>query len=178
MIFAGSGGQGILTLGKILAEAAMGEGRQVTYFPAYGTEVRGGTAHCHVVVSDEEIFSPIVEQATAMLIMNQPSLERFLPRLSPNGLLVLNSSLVERMPDKIGEAVALAASDLANEKLGDVRVANMILLGALLALRPLASFDEIAKLMEKKLSAKRAELIQLNHKALELGAKLVKRSKP
>ena len=93
IIFAGSGGQGLLTVGKLLAQCSMEEGRHVTCFPSYGSEVRGGTSHCHVIVSDEEIYSPLVEDATALMIMNQPSLERFGPQLIRPGLLVLNTSM-------------------------------------------------------------------------------------
>ena len=174
MILAGSGGQGVLTVGRILAEAAMECDHQVTFFPAYGTEVRGGTAHCHVAVSDEEIFSPVVEQATSMIIMNQLSLDRFLPCLIPGGLLVLNSSLAETPDDCDAEVVAVPASDLANDELGDLRVANMILLSALLARRAIVPTENVVRLMEKKLSGKRPELIELNHRALELGMKLAR----
>jgi len=172
LIFAGSGGQGVLTLGKLLAEAAMSDGIHVTYFPSYGSEVRGGTAHCNVVVSGEEIFSPIVEHANAMVIMNQPSLDKFLPRLSAGGLLLVNSTMARPPSLADGVVLPIPATALASEEIGEVRAANMIMLGALLARKSIAAQSKIESLLTKKLAGKDPSLTEKNHRALSLGARL------
>ena len=176
MILAGSGGQGLLTLGKVLAECGMLEGRQVTYFPSYGAEVRGGTAHSHVVISDDGIFSPLVENATALLIMNQPSLERFGRRLVQGGLLVLNSSMASSpKPVRARRLIEAPASDIAR-RLGDVRVANMVMLGALNASLGLVKFDHILAALARQLAGKAEALMPLNEKALAKGEELADRA--
>ena len=142
ILIAGAGGQGALTLGKFVAQVAMEEHR-VTFFPSYGAEVRGGTAHCHVVISDTEIADPVVEEATAMIVMNQASYARFAPRMRPDGLLVTNSSMVQPEPPvACGRLLAIPASQRAIE-LGDIRVANIILLGAMNAARPVIVSDQV-----------------------------------
>ena len=140
VIMAGFGGQGMMFIGKLLAQAGMEEGFNVTYFPSYGAEVRGGTAHCHVAISDQPIYSPIVEEADALIIMNQPSYRKFRPCLKPDGLLILNSSMVEVKEEADAEVVAVPATELADE-MGGVRVGNVIML---------ALYNEIKKLFIKK----------------------------
>lgn len=172
MILAGSGGQGILTVGKLLAECAMLEGFHVTYFPSYGAEVRGGTAHCHVVLSHDEICSPLVEDASALMIMNQPSLERFGPQLVRNGLLVLNTSMAS-VPASLRSRIIIEvpASDVAR-RLGDVRVANMVMLGALNAALGLVRRDRILEALAQRLLGKADALMPLNEQALIQGENL------
>ena len=132
VIMAGFGGQGVMLIGKTYAGSAMHAGKEVTFFPSYGAEVRGGTAHCHIIVSDGPIYSPMVELADSLIIMNQPSYEKFRQRLRPEGLLLLNSSMAQMDKAREAESQALAlaipATELANE-LGNVRVANVIMLG-------------------------------------------------
>lgn len=172
IILAGSGGQGCLTMGKLLAECAMAEGLYVTYFPSYGAEVRGGTAHCHVVLSDDQIFSPLVESATALMIMNQPSLDRFGPQLVRNGLLVLNSSMAAvAHPPRSGTVIEVPASDIAR-RLGDVRVANMVMLGALNRTLALVRTDRILAALAQRLVGKAEALMPLNERALAQGGEL------
>ncbi|MBM4020525.1 MAG: 2-oxoacid:ferredoxin oxidoreductase subunit gamma [Planctomycetes bacterium] len=170
MIFSGFGGQGLMTLGKFVAELLMRR-HQVTFFPSYGTEVRGGTAYCHVCAADRPIASPAVEHATCLVVMNQMSYDRFAPLVRPDGLVLSNSGMV-RPDGSHGRArlVEIDASGLAN-RLGDVRVANMVMLGALLALKPLASEKDAAALLEKKLGAEpgKREILDLNKKALRTG---------
>ncbi|MGB2613788.1 MAG: 2-oxoacid:acceptor oxidoreductase family protein [Phycisphaerae bacterium] len=171
MIFSGFGGQGLMTLGKFVAELLMHD-HEVTFFPSYGTEVRGGTAYCHVCVSDSPVASPVVEEATVLVLMNQMSYDRFAPLVRADGLALVNASMVK--PTAVhGKArlVAIDASGLANE-MGDVRVANMILLGALARLKGLAPAEAIVHLLEKKLGtqAGKREILNLNKKALEVGA--------
>ena len=171
MIFSGFGGQGLMTLGKFVAELLMHR-HEVTFFPSYGTEVRGGTAYCHVCISDRPIASPIVEEATCLVVMNQMSYDRFAPMVRPDGLVVSNTSMVKPTgahgPARL---VEIDASGLANE-MGDVRVANMIMLGALATLKSLATEKEIVSMLEKKLGAAagKREILKLNKQALLVGA--------
>jgi len=181
IIIAGFGGQGILTLGKLLCRAAMSEGKQVTYMPAYGTEVRGGTANCHVVISDGKIFSPLVEQADSLLILNQLSYRRFASRLRRSGLLVINSSLVDPSddgnPDDNGATedrrmISVPATEKAAE-LGNVIFANVIMLGAFVRATGICKKENILSALEESLKGKKRELLDSNLKAYEQGGALV-----
>lgn len=170
MIFAGFGGQGLLTAGKLLAACAMHEDRHVTFFPSYGGEVRGGTAHCHVVIGDEPIVSPLVEEATALLIMNGPSIRRFLPALGPGGLMVLNTSMAD-VPNNAGnaEVLGIPASELAVD-IGSIQVANMVMLSALNKARHLVEPKRLHDVLTELLTGGRKErFIPLNEKALDAG---------
>ncbi len=173
MLFAGAGGQGLMTLGKLFALAGLHDGKNVTWYPSYGAEVRGGTAHCHVVVSDSEIYSPLVEEATAMVVMNQPSLNRFLPRLSDDGLLVLNTSLAELGDGQSpANVIAVPATDIANE-LGDVRVANMAMLGALNTARRIVREKTLEKALKEFLGSKKKHFLEPNLAAYARGREAV-----
>jgi len=174
LIIAGFGGQGILTTGKLLCTAALNEGKEVTYMPAYGTEVRGGTANCHVVISDSRIFSPLVENADSLLIMNQLSMERFGERLKEEGLLLTNSSLVEEVPDNpagTSRHMSIPATGRAAE-LGNVVVANVLMLGAYVHSTNICRDKSVLEALEGALSDKAQELLDLNMKAYETGAEL------
>ncbi len=168
IIFAGAGGQGLMLLGKLMAQAALSEGLEVSWFPSYGAEVRGGTAHCHVVISDREVYSPLVEKASTLVVMNEPSLKRFLPRLGPGGLLILNSSLATAPEAANGALVLVPATDIANE-LGNIRVANMVMLGAMNAARRVVSDETIAATLREYLHGREA-LVDLNLSAYRRGA--------
>ncbi len=171
MIFSGFGGQGLMTLGKFTAELLMNR-HEVTFFPSYGTEVRGGTAYCHVCASDRPIASPVVEHATCLVVMNQMSYDRFAPLVRPDGLVLSNQGMIEPTGEH-GEArlVAIDASGLAN-RMGSVRVANMVLLGALNRLKGLAEAKEIVALLERKLGTDpdKRDILDLNKQALKVGA--------
>jgi 2-oxoglutarate ferredoxin oxidoreductase subunit gamma len=169
IIIAGSGGQGIMLWGKILAQAAMIEGKFVTWLPAYGAEVRGGTAHCMIVISDEEIGSPYIDKTDTLIIMNQPSLARFKSRLKDNGLLIINSSIVEAGAK--AKAKRYPFTDIAVE-LGNVRVANMVALGSYLAKRKTVSLKNILGVMKMMAPAGRDDILKINQKALDTGVKL------
>jgi 2-oxoglutarate ferredoxin oxidoreductase subunit gamma len=171
MIFSGFGGQGLMTLGKFVAEVLMRE-HQVTFFPSYGTEVRGGTAYCQVCASDRPIASPVVERATCLVVMNQMSYDRFASVVRPDGLVLSNASMVKANGSHgAARLVEIDASGLANH-LGDVRVANMVMLGALVALKALAAEKDIVALLEKKLGTEpgKREILNLNKEALGVGA--------
>jgi 2-oxoglutarate ferredoxin oxidoreductase subunit gamma len=169
IIIAGSGGQGIMLCGKILAQAAMIEGKFVTWLPAYGAEVRGGTAHCMVVVSDEEIGSPYIDRADALIIMNQPSLSRFKVRLGERGLLIINSSMVDGA--KEAKALKYPFTEIAIE-LGNVKVANMVALGSYLARKKTVNLKSVLEAMKMMAPAGRSEILEINQKALDKGVKL------
>ena len=169
IIVAGFGGQGVLFTGQLLAYAALAEGREVSFIPSYGPEMRGGTAHCAVVISDEEISSPLVEEPGAALVFNLPSLARFEPRVKPGGLLLLNSSLVHRPVQRNDLLVCrVPASEIA-AGLGLDRVANMVMLGAYLALSRAVSPETVRRLLEEKIFARSPQLLEVNRQALEAG---------
>ena len=167
-VFAGFGGQGVLSMGLNLAQAAMVEGKNVTYLPSYGPEVRGGTANCTVAISDEEIASPVASAPEFVVAMNQPSLDRFQNQIASGGLLFINSSLIETEISRGDiEAVEVAASDIA-EKLGSPKSANMVMLGALIKKSNLVSISTLIEGLKDSLKNK-GKLIALNKKALMAG---------
>jgi 2-oxoglutarate ferredoxin oxidoreductase subunit gamma len=168
-LFSGFGGQGVLSMGSILATAAMLEGKHVTYLPAYGVEVRGGTANCTVVVSDEEIASPVASEPEFVVAMNQPSFARFQGILQAGGLLCANSSLVNTDSARSDiEILAIPTSELA-EELGTIRVANMIMLGALVRASNMISYEAMLENLETILGEGKAKLVKLNTEALAVG---------
>lgn len=173
-IFAGFGGQGVLLIGQILAYAGMYENKNTTWFPAYGAEVRGGTANCSVVISDEPVGSPVISEPNIVVAMNRPSLERFEGMLKPGGTLFYNSSIIEVKPKRTDiKAVAIPANDIAAE-LGNPRVANMVVLGAILKNTGVVNIDTVTKVLQDKVfTGKKKDLVTINRAALEKGMELV-----
>jgi len=171
IIIAGAGGQGVMLLGKILAEAVMREDKFVTWLPSYGAEVRGGTSHCMVVISDTEIGSPYVERADTLIIMNAPSIERFKNRIINKGLLIINSSLVPRYTNKNVHVLQFPFTDIAI-KLGNIRVANVVALGCFIAQKKVVSLKSIFRVISDIAPEEKKYLIKINKKALEEGARL------
>ncbi len=168
-IFSGFGGQGVLSTGQTLARAAMLEGRHVTYLPSYGAEVRGGTANCTVTISDEEIASPIASEPEFVVALNQPSYFRFQNILQSGGFLLYNSSLVEPSSARGDiEMMGVPITKLAGD-LGNVKVANMIMLGAFVRVSNLISFDRMLKNLPELLGAARSRLLKINEEAFQLG---------
>lgn len=169
IIMAGSGGQGIMFAGTLLAHAAMEEGLNVTYFPSYGAEMRGGTANCKVIISDENIGSPVVTNPSTLLAMNESSLERFNPKVKRGGLIVVNSSLLKKeiKTDDV-EILKIPATELA-EKLGDSRVANMVILGAYINKKKAVSLERTMDSLKKVLGEGKKNLLKLNREALRKG---------
>jgi len=165
VVIAGFGGQGVLTIGKMVAEVGLGTFPHVTYFPSYGTEVRGGTANCQVILSSEEIASPVIDKADSLILMNQPSLEKFFPLLKRGGRAFVNSSLATPPADR--RVAAVPATGLA-DRLRDVRAANIIIMGAYLAGQRWADKKAFEKLLSRKLKAKGEKTVRLNLKALEI----------
>lgn len=169
IILAGFGGQGVLLAGRLLALAGMKEGKHVTWIPSYGPEMRGGTANCSVIISDEPIGSPIVTFPNVLFAFNQPSLEKFLPRLMPNGILIYDSSLVhyDNRREDI-EVIALPATQLSVE-LGDQRVANIIMLGAYISKKGFPSENAFLSALKETLGDKKISMLEINEKAFRKG---------
>jgi len=170
-IFAGFGGQGVLSMGLSLAQAAMREGKNVTYLPSYGAEVRGGTANCTVAISDEEIASPVASSPEFVVAMNQPSMARFQHQLQSGGVFFLNSSLIdaEVMRGNI-EVVRLPANTIA-EQMGNPRSANMVMLGAFIKKSNLVKLDTLFEVL-KEAFMKKGKIVAINREALLAGYKL------
>lgn len=171
VIFAGFGGQGVLLAGQVLVYAGMDEGKNVSWLPSYGPEMRGGTANCNVVVSDEEVASPVVVEADAVVVMNRPSLEQFEKAVKPGGLLVLNSDLIEVEPTRSDIKIIKVAANTLAEQAGSIKAANMVILGAYNACAKAVENTTIIKALEKIMGEKKKNLIPMNEKALEAGAK-------
>lgn len=170
VIMSGFGGQGIISAGILLAYSGMVDGKHVTFFPAYGAEMRGGTANCSVVVSTDEVASPVVSSPDSLIVMNEPSLLKFEPALKPNGLLLINHSLVSSQP-KRGDvnAVTIDANKIA-EEIGTVRCANMVMLGALINHTRAVSLESMIKTLPKVFPRAKKEMLQINEEALKKGA--------
>lgn len=174
IIMAGFGGQGVMAMGKILVEAALKEGKNVSWLPSYGPEMRGGTANCNVIVSDEPVGAPVVSEATAALILNKPSLAKFEGDVIPGGVLIINSSLIDQKATRDDIKVYyVPANDIANE-LGTGKIANMVMLGAYLEASGAAKQDTIMEIISEIFSGKKASAIPLNKEALVRGAACIK----
>ncbi len=172
---AGFGGQGIMVMGQVMCYAGLeNEGKHVSWFPSYGAEMRGGTANCAVVVSDEEIGSPVIGKPDAIVVMNNPSLLKFEKDVKPGGHLFVNSTLVDRKPSRDDiNIVNIPANDIANE-LGSGRVANMVILGAVVAKTDVVKLDSVKEALKAHLPKRHHKLLPMNYEALDKGAELVK----
>jgi 2-oxoglutarate ferredoxin oxidoreductase subunit gamma len=173
IIIAGYGGQGVMLLGKIIAEAAMIEGKFVTWLPAYGAEVRGGTANCMVIVSDEEIGSPLIVEADSMIIFNEPSFKRFKKQIKAKGIILVNGSLAGDTPQTKAVIESVPFTDAAF-KLGSIKAANMVALGAFVAKTGLVRDKTVVGVIEAMTPKDKAELLRQNIAALKEGMSLVK----
>jgi len=174
MIMAGFGGQGVLLMGQLAAYAGMIEDKNVSWLPSYGPEMRGGTANCCVIVSDEPVGSPVVTEADAVIVMNKPSLDKFENTLKPGGKLFINSSLIDKKPTRTDiDVYYVPANDIAAE-LGNARVANIVMLGAYVASSGAVSKKSVIDAVEYVLGKRKAHLIPVNEQAFDEGAKLIK----
>jgi 2-oxoglutarate ferredoxin oxidoreductase subunit gamma len=174
IIIAGFGGQGVLSMGQIIAYAAMEGNKEVSWMPSYGPEMRGGTANCTVIVSDSRISSPIVTKFDAAIVLNQPSIEKFEYAVKPGGILLYEKSTILRPPTRNDiEILALPGLEEA-QKLKSKQVANMILLGAYLELRPIVKLEHVVRALHSVLPAHRQHLIPVNEQALARGKELVR----
>ena len=169
MIIAGFGGQGVLLMGQLMAYAGMLDGREVSWMPAYGPEMRGGSANCSVVISDSPVGSPKVEDADVVIAMNRPSMVLFEKNVVPGGILLYNSSLSDAPTRRTDISyVAVSCNDIA-EELGSDRVANMVMLGALIARTGAFGAELLVEALRHKLGPSRERLIPMNRAAIEKG---------
>ncbi len=169
VIIAGFGGQGVMTIGKNLVEAGVEEGYAVSWVPSYGPEMRGGSANCSVIMSDERIGAPIVEMPTELIAMNHPSMEKFLPKLKTGGTVFVNSSVIkETVPRDDVRAVYVPCDEIALE-LGNGKVSNMVMLGAYVGATGILKTETIEKMIEEMFTGKKEELIPLNKEAFARG---------
>lgn len=174
IIIAGFGGQGVLSMGKILAYAGLLDGKEVTWMPAYGPEQRGGTANVTVILADEQISSPVLDSYDIAVILNQQSLDKFEHAIKPGGLLIYDPYGIHRRPQRSDIRVAeIAATEAAIES-GNIKTYNMLLLGALLKLVPMVGLEAVIKGLEKTLPERHHNLIPLNREAILRGEQLVK----
>ncbi len=170
VIIAGFGGQGVLFAGQLLAYAAMDEGKEVTWIPSYGPEMRGGTANCTVVISDQEIGSPFVKNPSAVIAMNLPSLDKYEHLVKPGGILVVNTSMVNRKVEREDLiVVSIPANEIA-ETVGSKRAVNMVMLGALLENIEILPLDALEAALEAHLPERHKKLLPVNLEALRQGA--------
>lgn len=173
LIIAGFGGQGVMLIGKTLGYAANDMGKNATFFPAYGTEQRGGTANCTVIISDEEIGCPVCETFDTIIAMNEPSLVRFAPALKEGGEILINSSLITGRPKEGVKYYEVDSAAIANE-IGNPKVANMVILGAYVAINGQLDVNEVKNMVKKSLGNK-VNLIDLNMKAIDAGVAAIKK---
>ena len=175
---AGFGGQGVLSMGKLLAYAGMLDGKEVSWCPSYGPEMRGGTANCSIVVSDEPVGSPVITaDATASIVMNQPSYDKFVEIVGSGGTIIINSSLVEKKVERNDvKAYYVPANEIAKE-LGNPKLANIILLGALLEVDKTVTEESVLNAFTKVFGENKAKFIPINKEALAKGAEYKKKKK-
>ncbi|KFZ26648.1 MAG: 2-oxoglutarate ferredoxin oxidoreductase subunit gamma [Candidatus Izimaplasma bacterium HR2] len=169
VIIAGFGGQGVMLMGQLLSYAATDKDLNTLWFPSYGPETRGGTANCSVTISETTVNSPVISTPDSIIIMNKPSLDKFQPKLKKGGHLFLNSSLVKDVVVRDDVNVYnIEANDIA-KRLGNIKVANMVILGAYLAVTKVFTEDEVLEILKQKFTGEKAKLIDINRKALEAG---------
>ena len=171
IICAGFGGQGIMLMGKLLAEMGMREGYEVSWLPSYGAEVRGGTAHSMVHIASGDIASPTVSQPTTCIVMNRPSLAKFMGKVKKDGLLIVNTSMADQILEKKSMRIAgFPLTRLASD-LGNTKVANMIAVGVYIRLKKLFSLEAALDALDKVLPTK-SDIVSMNKQAIEMGYKL------
>lgn len=173
IIISGFGGQGVLSMGKILAYSGLMEEKEVTWMPAYGPEQRGGTANVTVIVSDERISSPILSKYDVAIVLNQPSLDKFQPKIKPGGILIYDGNGIVNLPSRTDiQVYRINAMEQAAE-MKNAKVFNMIVLGGLLKVCPVVSTDGLQKALYKSLPERHHHMIPLNMQAVDMGMKLI-----
>ncbi len=169
VIVSGFGGQGALFAGQLLTYTGMDEGWHVTWIPSYGPEMRGGTANCTIILSGDDIGSPIIREPTICIVMNPPSMDKYEPLIRPGGLLVVNSTLVRTKSERDDiEVVYIPANELAAE-MGNVKMANVVLLGAMLGTREILPIESIKRTFDEHIPQRRKHIIEPNKRALDRG---------
>jgi len=175
LIFSGFGGQGALFAGMVLAYAGMDNGKNITWIPSYGPEMRGGTAHVTVIISDEEIGSPVIRHPSAAIVLNNPSMEKYERLVKEGGVLVYNSSLISATHSRPDiHYVLVPANDIASE-LGSIRMANMVALGALVAVTGILPLETVGQALREHLPESKRAMLEPNLQALERGAACAQR---
>lgn len=175
LIIAGFGGQGVLLMGKLLCYAGMYEGKEVSWLPSYGPEMRGGTANCSVIISDEEIAAPIVQEATAVIVMNKPSLDSFEKNVVPGGKLIINSSLIDVKATRDDIDVYYVPVNEIAAQVGNPKTANIVMLGAFVELTKIVTPNDVLNALRENFGPKKEHLMPVNEKALEAGAAAVRK---
>ncbi len=174
IVVSGFGGQGALFAGQLLTYTGMDEGLHVTWIPSYGPEMRGGTAHCIVILSDVEIGSPIIREPSICIVMNPPSMDKYEPLIKPGGLLVANTTLVRTRSARTDiDVVYVPANELAAE-LGNEKMANVVLLGAMLGKREILPIESVKRTMDLHIPQRRKQIIEPNKRALDRGIQFVR----
>ena len=173
-IFAGFGGQGMLLIGKFVAMACMLEGKHVSWLPSYGPEMRGGTANCTVIVSDEDVGSPMADTADVIVAMNLPSLIKFESKVKPGGLLVINKSLIDREAERTDIQVVYCDANKIAEQVGNPKGANVAILGAVMAKEPIVEFDKMVEAIRIELGERKLRFLEGNKAALAAGMEAAK----
>ena len=173
-IFAGFGGQGMLLIGKFVAMASMLDGKHVSWLPSFGPVMRGGTANCSVIVSDNDVASPLVDMADVIVAMNLPSLDKFESHVRPGGVLVINSSIIERKSTRDDITVVYCDANGIAEQVGNPKGANVAILGAMLEKTNIVSVDKMVEAIRKELGEKKAKFLEGNKKALIAGMEAAK----
>jgi 2-oxoglutarate ferredoxin oxidoreductase subunit gamma len=174
IIIAGFGGQGVMAMGQLLTYSGMIEDKKVSWLPSYGPEMRGGTANCNVIISTEPVGSPIVIEATTVMVLNKPSLDKFESAVIPGEKLFINSSLIDRESTRDDiDVYYIPANEIANE-LGSLKIANMVMLGAYLEVVKPVEIESIYKAFGKVFGESKAHLLTINKEALERGSRVIK----
>jgi len=169
VIVSGFGGQGALFAGQLLAYTGLDAGYHVTWIPSYGPEMRGGTAHCTVILSDDDIGSPIIREPTVCIVMNPPSMEKYVPLVKAGGLLVVNSTLVRSKSAREDITVIYVPANELAAGLGNVKMANVVLLGAMLGVREILAVESVKRTLDEHIPERRKHIIQPNKRALDRG---------
>jgi 2-oxoglutarate ferredoxin oxidoreductase subunit gamma len=178
IIIAGFGGQGVLSMGKILAYSGIMEDKEVTWFPSYGPEMRGGTANVTVIISDTRISSPVLHEFDTAIVLNQQSMDKFEKSVKPGGVLIYDPNGIIHPPTRTDIAIYRVEGTRTAVEMGNPKVFNMIVVGSYLKVRPVVSLDNVQKGLEKSLPARYHRLIPLNLEAIRKGQEIVERVNP
>jgi 2-oxoglutarate ferredoxin oxidoreductase subunit gamma len=173
ILIAGFGGQGVILAGALIAQGALEQGMHTTCFPSYGAEMRGGTANTTVIVSQDEIGSPVSSHPNVLISLNEPSFEKFMPKIADNAIVIANSSMIPETSKYPVKPYFIAATDMADKEIGNIKSANFIAVGALIKILNVISLDNVFKACEKAFQ-KKPHLIDINKKALQLGFNFIK----
>jgi 2-oxoglutarate ferredoxin oxidoreductase subunit gamma len=172
MIFSGFGGQGALTIGKFIAQAAMIEGKHVSWLPSYGPEMRGGTANVSTVISDSPIASPIVSKSNLLVALNQPSLDKFGPDVLQNGLIIINKDMCPNITQKEGVKYVIAPLNTIAQEIGSMKIMNMICVGIVIGKTGLIKYETIESVLKEYMGDKDQKLLEMNLIAIKKGMEI------